>query len=130
MTRRMLDTNIVSLILRQQQKCLARLAQLAPTDVCISVITEAELRYGLAKRPHALALAAAVSDFLHHVDVLEWTRNCAARCASLLAAGAAQGKSLAPYDLMIAAHALATDHILVSTDLAFAQIAQIPLEAW
>ncbi len=42
---------------------------------CISAITEAEIRYGLAKRPEATALKALMDGFLASIHVLPWGRD-------------------------------------------------------
>jgi tRNA(fMet)-specific endonuclease VapC len=54
----MLDTNMVSYIAKGHSKAArARMLNLGDDEVvCLSVITEAEIRYGLAKRPDAAAL--------------------------------------------------------------------------
>ena len=52
----MLDTNTVSHIVKGHPQVMMRLGQTAMADVCISVITEAELLFGLARRPDATRL--------------------------------------------------------------------------
>ena len=49
----MLDTNIVSELIRNPGGCAARRAKQAGDTVCISVIVAAELRYGCAKKASA-----------------------------------------------------------------------------
>ena len=63
MVRYVLDTNVVSALIRLNSNVVAALRGLPITSVCISVITEAELVFGLAKRPEATRLHAAVHDF-------------------------------------------------------------------
>jgi len=43
---------------------------------------------------------------------------------------ARQGKLLAPLDLLIAAHALCIDAVLVTSDRAFGQVANLQIEDW
>ena len=45
----MLDTNAVSAVVKGLAPALT--SKLSTTPFCISVITEAEIRYGLARRP-------------------------------------------------------------------------------
>ena len=54
----------------------------------------------------------------------------AARYGVVRAALAAQGKTLAPLDFLIAAHALAAEAILVTNDGAFGQIPGLLSEDW
>ena len=63
MVRYVLDTNSVSALIRFNPNVVSALRGLPITSVCISVITEAELVFGLAKRPEATRLHAAVHDF-------------------------------------------------------------------
>lgn len=49
----MLDTNSVSHLLRAHPAMVRRVTAVPMAALCISAITEGELRYGLAKRPDA-----------------------------------------------------------------------------
>ncbi|WLF84988.1 hypothetical protein L3D26_05555 [Moraxella sp. ZY21109] len=64
----MLDTNIVSFILKVNHSILEqKLKSVSSIQLCISVITQAELLYGLAKNPNATRLYREVHQFLHHI---------------------------------------------------------------
>jgi tRNA(fMet)-specific endonuclease VapC len=90
--------------------------------VCLSVITEAEIRYGLAKRPEAKALHERMEWFLAAVKVLPWGRDEARAYGALRAKLESSGKTLENMDMQIAAHAIATGAILVTNDKAFANV--------
>ena len=70
----MLDTNTVSYILKGKSPAArARLAGLGADEVaCISIVTEFELEFGLAKNPNAAGLRRAVQWFLARIQVLPW----------------------------------------------------------
>ena len=51
---------------------MAAIARSSFADVSISVITEAELRFGVARKPEAIRLKEGVEAFLRHVNVLLW----------------------------------------------------------
>jgi tRNA(fMet)-specific endonuclease VapC len=122
LSRYLLDTNIASHVIRGDQPNLTRrLAALPTSEIAISVITEAELLYGVARRGYPAALTERVRQFLLRVDVLTWDRSAARSCAEFRTSCAAIGITLAPLDLMIAAHAIAADHLLVTRDQAFAR---------
>src|SRR3546814_12724696 len=54
----MLDTNIVSELARNPQGSVAaRIAEVGPDAICVSIITAAELRYGCARKGSARQLA-------------------------------------------------------------------------
>jgi tRNA(fMet)-specific endonuclease VapC len=120
----MLDTNTVSYIAKGHSKAArSRMLNLEEDEVvCLSVITEAEIRYGLAKRPEAVALRERMEWFLAAVKVLPWGRDEARAYGALRAKLESSGKTLENMDMMIAAHAIATGAVLVTNDKAFAQV--------
>jgi tRNA(fMet)-specific endonuclease VapC len=99
-------------------------------SLCISSVTEGELLYGLARRPDAVRLERIVKEFLSRVDVLSWDRDAARQYGVSRAQLERQGRTLAPLDLMIAAHAQSVGAVLVSNDQAFYQIPSLTVEDW
>ncbi|HEX4580541.1 MAG TPA: type II toxin-antitoxin system VapC family toxin [Acidobacteriaceae bacterium] len=133
MTNYLLDTNTVSHIVRGRSVAArVRLSGLGPREsASISTITEAEIRYGLAKRPHAHALASAVEGFLAKIAVLPWDRDEALAYGHLRARMEAAGKALGNLDMLIAAQAIARDTTLVTSDKAFSLVKELSvIENW
>ena len=129
--RWMLDTNIASHIIRGATPALqARLRSVPMAQLCVSAITEGELLYGLARKPHATALHTAVSGFLLRVDVLPWDSAAASRYGDLRADLERRGTPLGNLDTLIAAHALVRGCTLVSNDQAFARVPGLGWEDW
>ena len=128
--RYLLDTNAASAILRQQEPVCTRAATVPLSSLAISSITSGEMHYGLAKRPQATALAKLVHEFLRYTDILPWNDTIAPHYGTLRAALEAKGITIAPLDLMIAAHALAIDATLVSGDQALTMIDILKIEDW
>lgn len=126
----LLDTNTASFIIRAARRPLERLQAHPVSAIGISAVTEAEMLYGLARKPAATALAAAVTGFLDHVQVLPWDRAAAARYGALRAALEAGGMMLGNLDTLIAAHALAVGAVLVSNDRAFSRVSELRVEDW
>ncbi len=126
----LLDTNTASFIIRGEAKLLARLQALQPSAVGISCVTEAELLYGVARKPEAKALAAAVTTFLRHVQVLPWDSAAASSYGALRAGLEASGTPLGGMDTLIAAHALAVSATLVTNDQAFRRVPGLMVEDW
>jgi len=128
----LLDTNIASHVIRGDRQDIGRrLASLPMEEIAISAVTEGELRYGLAKRNYPAALTERVRQFLLRVDVLAWDRGAAQAYGDLRASCEAEGVSLAPLDMMIAAHAVAAGAVLVTRDKAFSRIAgSFRMENW
>lgn len=125
-----MDTNIVSHALKAQPGVLRRLRNTAMSRICVSVITESELLFGLERGEARPKLRSAIEAFLRRVDVLDWNRSAAARYGVLRARLEAAGTPLAPLDMLIAAHALDIDAVLVTNDAAFRHVAGLTLEDW
>ena len=124
----MLDTNAVSALVKGQADGLSK--TLEHRAFCISVITEAELRFGLARRPVNADLRSIIENLLLAIDIRAWTSACAVRYGQLRTELEALGKPLAPMDLLIATHALAEDCTLVSADRAFTQVPGLKVFDW
>lgn len=123
----MLDTNTASALIKAETG-VASLAQ--GEDFCISVVTEAELRFGLARGPVRAELRRLVEGFLDSADIRPWDSACARQYGRLRAELQASGRPLAPMDLMIATHALATHCTLVTADRSFAAVPGLRVLDW
>ena len=124
----MLDTNAISAVARGRAPSLAR--RLFPEDFCISVVTEAEIRFGLAHRPQKAGLRASLERMLGTVDIRPWASATARRYGPLRAELTALGKPLAPMDLMLAAHALAEGATLITNDSAFTRVPGLAIQTY
>jgi tRNA(fMet)-specific endonuclease VapC len=86
--------------------------------------------FGLAKVPDAKRLQHAVTEFLRRVDVLPWDGAVMQRYGNVRADMEKQGRVLGSLDMLIAAHALETNSILVTHDAAFGRVAGLIVEDW
>jgi tRNA(fMet)-specific endonuclease VapC len=129
--RYLLDTNTVSYIIKGNfPRVRERLMKIPMSEVGISAITEAELRFGVARLPHAAKLGMVVEEFLLRVEVLAWDSAAAQQYAQLRAALEANGEPIGNLDLMIAAQALAAGAILVTNDRVFRRVKGLKVEDW
>jgi tRNA(fMet)-specific endonuclease VapC len=126
----MLDTNIVSDLIKGRPCVVDRVVAAPMASLCISAVTKGELTFGLAKRPEAKRLHLAVREFLLRVDVAPWDDAIAERYGTLRADLERRGQTLAPLDLMIAAQALELGVALVTNDRTFGRIAGLQVEDW
>ena len=128
----MLDTNIASALIKNNMPLVRmRLLSVPIRSVTISVITQAELMYGVAKRGNPQALASRVQGFLSRVQVLAWTPHVAQQYADLRTSCEQTGVTLAPMNMLIAAHASAVSAILVTRDQVFSLVSpRLILEDW
>jgi tRNA(fMet)-specific endonuclease VapC len=129
--RFLLDTNTVSFLIRRSSASLTqRLRRTPATRVALSVVTEMELRYGLARNP-GLRIAPLVEEFLAGVTILPVTSDVARVYGRWRAELEAGGSPIGPLDLMIAAQAVAIDATLVTNNLKeFRRVRGLRCEDW
>ena len=129
--RYLLDTNIASYAIKGNVPHVReKLLRIPMSEVGVSVVTEAELRFGIARKPGAARLRLAVEEFLLRVEILPWDSAAAKHYAELRRALEDSGTPIANFDLMIAAHALATSTVLVTHDRVFHRVKQLKVEDW
>jgi tRNA(fMet)-specific endonuclease VapC len=129
--RYLLDTNIASYVIKGNVPHVRdNLRRLPMADVGISAVTEAELRFGVARKPQANRLELAVQEFLVRVEILAWDSAAARHYAILRSALEDNGAPMGNLDMMIAAQALAIDAILVSHDRVFHRVKHLKVEDW
>ncbi len=131
MTRYMLDTNVISdLIKNPQGKAARRIARVGEDSICTSIIVAAELRYGCAKSG-SKRLLKAVEGLLAEIDVLPMDVPTDAEYGGIRAELEAAGKPIGGNDLLIAAHAYATGATVVTANAAeFKRIRGLKVENW
>lgn len=129
--RYLLDTNTASYIIKGNiPRVRERLLKVPMSGLLISAVTEAELLYGAARKSDSVRLKTAVAEFLLRVDSLAWDSNAAKRYADLRAALEIAGTPMGNLDMMIAAHALAAEAILVTNDRSFFRLKHLKIEDW
>ena len=126
----LLDTNIVSHIVRNESRVIQKLFSLPTSAIYISVITYAEIQYGLQKRPGAKTLRNTINELLKRVEIIEWDQRAANVYGKLRAELEVLGKSIDSMDLLIASQAIANKMTLVSDDKVFVNIKVLKLENW
>jgi tRNA(fMet)-specific endonuclease VapC len=129
--RYLLDTNIASYIIKGNfPQVRDRLVKIPMSEIGISVVTEAELRFGAARLPLAAKLGIAVEEFLLRVEILSWDSKSAQQYAAIRARSERDGEPMGNLDLMIAAQALALGTILVTNDRVFRRVKGLKIEDW
>jgi tRNA(fMet)-specific endonuclease VapC len=129
--RYLLDTNIVSDLIRNPQGRVARhIGEVGEAQVCTSIIVAAELRYGAAKKASP-RLTAQLEAVLGAIDVLPFESPADAAYGRLRARLERAGQPIGGNDLLIAAQAIALGHTLVTGNAReFARIDELPREDW
>ena len=131
MTRYLLDTNVISDLIRNPQgKAAKRIAKVGEDRICTSIIVAAELRYGCAKRGSE-KLTKAVEDLLAELDVLPFDSPADAEYGAIRAALETAGTPIGGNDLLIAAHAMAAGAIVVTANAdEFRRVRGLKVENW
>jgi tRNA(fMet)-specific endonuclease VapC len=129
--RYLLDTSTASYVIKGNfPRVRERLLKIPMSDVGISVVTEAELRFGVAQRPKAVSLRKVVEEFLLRVEILPWDSEASQHYAELRTALEEHGEPMGNIDLMIAAQALAAEVVLVTNDRVFRRVKGLKVEDW
>ena len=102
----MLDTDTCAFVLRRSSEVLLERIQRVPIErQIISMVTLAELLYGVLESNKKKANRAGVDAFVQHVTVKDWSRDAAEQYAEIRADLKKKGQMIGANDLMIAAHA-------------------------
>lgn len=127
----LLDTNIVSNLVRNPHGRVAdRIKAVGESNICTSIIVAAELRYGATKKASP-RLSAQVQAVLGAIDTLPLDSPADEIYGSIRTQLELVGTSIGGNDLLIAAHAMALDHTLVTdNDKEFARIDGLRVENW
>lgn len=129
--RRTLDTNICSYVLRRRPASMVeRFAGLDRGQLWLSAIVAAELRFGAAKLA-SVRFSAAVEAWLAGFDVRPWPAEATQHYARIRASLERAGQTIGSMDMLIAAHAMAEDSVLVTNNAReFLRVPGLAVEEW
>jgi tRNA(fMet)-specific endonuclease VapC len=129
--RYLLDTNTASYLIKGTVPGVRERLQRVPTsEVTISVVTEAELRFGVRRHPQATRIKLAVEEFLRFVEIRPWDSEAAQAYAEIRASVESEGHPMGNFDLMIAAHAVSLGSVLVTADRMFRWVKGLRIDDW
>ena len=128
----MLDTNIcIYLIKAQPASVLDRFTAYAVGDIGVSVITLAELEYGIAKSSRPARNRAALEQFVSPLEVAAFDRNATIEYGRVRAVLERKGQPIGSMDLLIAAHAISLDVQLVTHNVKeFRKVPGLRVDDW
>lgn len=129
--RYLLDTNIVSNLIRQPQGPIAgKIIRVGEARICTSIIVAAELRYG-AVRSGSAKLSRQVEAVLEALDILPFEADADRHYAAIRHALEHKGVVIGANDLLIAAHARAVEAVCVTANMAeFRRVPGLRVENW
>ena len=128
----LLDTNVCVDYLNGRYPAVTQAIQKSsPDDLCVSSVAVAELRYGAEKSVHRRRNHARLDVFLAEIPCADFDRNAASVYGRVRAALEKRGALIGPYDLQIAAHALALGLVLISDNTReFRRVRGLKVENW
>ncbi len=117
MIKYMLDTNIcIYIIKRKPTDVIERFRQTRISQVGLSSITLSELEYGIVKSSKPDQNRFALAQFLAPMEILPYGDEAAQQYGRLRVFLEKQGTPIGSLDMLIAAHALSIDCILVTNN--------------
>lgn len=128
----MLDTNALIAAARHPDWPIrARIRQHLGSDLCISVITYAELEYGIRKSAQPDRNRVAINQLLLGIRILDFDQRAAAHFGDIIADLERRGQRIGDRDTLIAAHARATGCTLVTHNTReFSRVVDLIIEDW
>lgn len=126
----MLDTDSVSYALRGHGNVASRILKHRPSELCMSAVTLAELRFGADKRG-SRKLHDLIETFAESVVPVPFDAIAAEHFGRLGARLASKGTPIGVLDTMIAAHAISLGLVLVTHNAKhFGRVAGLRCESW
>jgi len=128
----LLDTNIcIYAINKRSEKVVKRVISHLPHQIKISSVTIAEMEYGASKSQDRDKNRYAILNFVSAFDILAFDDADAEIYGQIRAELEGKGKVIGPYDMQIAAQALAKDLILVTNNVKeFERVEGLRIENW
>lgn len=126
----MLDTDSVSYALRGQGNVATHILDHRPSELCVSSITVAELRFG-AERRKSKRLHQLIDAFVGGVTPVAFDADAASQFGRVAALLSSRGAPIDGFDALIAGHALSLKLVLVTNNVRhFARVPQLQCETW
>lgn len=130
MPKYMLDTDTVNFALRGYGRVGSRLLERRPSELCMSSLTLAELRFG-AERRRSRKLHSLIDTIADSIAVVPFDNAAADHFGRVAASLARRGAPIGVLDTLIAAHALSLRLVFVTNNTRhFARVAGLSTENW
>ena len=126
----LLDTDTISYALRGEGRVAERITAHKPSELCMSAITLAELRYG-ADRKGSRRLHDLIDTFAAAVEILDFGEDAAMEFGRIGTILAERGTPIGEFDVLIAAHAASLRCTLVTNNIRhFSRVPGLAVENW
>ena len=130
--RYILDTNTVSALMKADRSVATRISEIARDNVAIAQVTAAEIEFGLKYLPASKRRSLLREQWNvvgEELLRLSWTDDVSRIFGERKAQLERRGNRMSDFDLAIAAHALAYDLTIVTSDRAFSRV-RVRRESW
>lgn len=126
----LLDTNIISDLMKHPAGVITGwIRKVGEDSVFTSVIVIAEVEYGIEKK-QSWRLREQLEGIRPSLTILPLTQPAEKHYAGIRVVTEQRGWTIGQNDLLIAAHALSLDAIVVTDDRAFLQMPGVRVENW
>jgi len=113
----MLDTNTCIYVIKERPaKALRRFEAVDKEQICISVITQAELQYGVERSTRSTHNQRVLNEFIGRLSVLDWDRDAVLHYGRIRRHLEQKGTPIGNMDLLLAAQALGRQCTLVTNN--------------
>ncbi|MDE1465528.1 type II toxin-antitoxin system tRNA(fMet)-specific endonuclease VapC [Spartinivicinus poritis] len=128
----MLDTDTCSYIIKERPPAvLERFKQVAMDEICISIVTYSELRYGVERSSSKKINHEVISLFIKYLNVLDWDKDAADTYARIRSTLESNGTPIGNMDMMIGAHAKSLGATLITNNTKhFKYIDGLSIDNW
>lgn len=132
MIKYLLDTNICIYIMNQRPiEIIHKFKRFSVGDIGVSTITVSELQYGALKSQNIKINLQRIEEFIAPLEILPYDHNAAIFYGEIRYDLERKGEVIGPLDMLIAAHALSNDIILVTNnDKEFQRVSRLRIENW
>ncbi len=128
----MLDTNICIYVIKQKpQNVIRRFRQAKISEIGVSSITLSELEYGVMKSAKPEQNRMALAQFIAPIEIPAYDDAAAQHYGEIRADLERQGKPIGSLDMLIAAHALSLNSLLITNnETEFKRVSNLKIENW
>jgi len=128
----LIDTNICIYIMNKRPiGIIHKFKQFDVGEIGVSTITVSELQYGVSKSKNRRLNKQRIEEFLFPLEILPYDEIAATIYGDIRVQLEKRGEPIGPLDLLIAAHALSRNLVLISNnEKEFKRVKNLKVENW
>ena len=132
MIKYLIDTNICIYIMNKRPiGIIHKFKQFEVGEIGVSTITVSELQYGVVKSKNRKLNKQRVEDFLSPLEIIPYDEIAANTYGDIRNKLEKRGESIGPLDMLIAAHALSRNLVLITNnEKEFKRVKNLKVKNW